>query len=566
MQALDCRAQEYEIAGHAVWSAGRVKNLLASIGRQIGAPDSGDSLRAALDGIARDAQARPVDDKITNAGAIARMVDPGWWKRNVRRTLLRENETQEHAQGLIQKNLQCYVSDHAVKRSRERDKANQMTLAGLEVISDTGEVVNLGDVAASSVSNPKHRRAELMTRCKGFEDAAEFMGHEAWFLTMTTPKRFHRKDKWGGDVKKWDGSTPKDAQAYLCKVWKRIGAALKYAGIVVYGFRVAEPHQDGTPHWHILIFCEKEQSKRMLSICGSRAKAMDRYESGARQHRFTAKRIDPAHGGATGYIAKYICKNIDGMREDGEALGIDQEAEAPAEVAALRVRDWARAWKIRQFQQIGGPSVTVWREFRRLGEEAESLQNELFEKPRAAANRGAWMDFWMVQGGPSVPRKQLTVKPYYVKDTGSKYGDETQKIKGVEAITGAVEITRLKEWTVQRAGSAAAHVADIAFKEVRAFRLRNAEFLKHFADFEFKRIGEAERTRTGVNNYRPPIKPVFDFASFEGTEEAPKGEIRPNGRPSDINRTADFDLQLDEVRWAEWDLRKLNAAMVGACH
>ena len=64
--------------------------------------------------------------------------------------------------------------------------------------------------------------------------------------------RFHKKlSKNSADNPKFDGSTPRDGADYLQKVWTQIRANLGRAGIRIYGFRVAEPHHDATPHWHL---------------------------------------------------------------------------------------------------------------------------------------------------------------------------------------------------------------------------------------------------------------------------------------------------------------------------
>ena len=523
------RAQEHEIFCEALHNVGLVRAHIGAINRRLGTPQTVQELAGTLNGIAMACQAKPVDNDISLSGRIGRMLDPQWWTRNVRRELLRENEALEHAQGRIKKKGNCYVSNHAMQRKAERSKINRRTLAELEVVNEEGIALNLLEVSDKSVSNPKIRRAELMVRCRGFEEMASYMEHEAVFLTVTAPSRFHRFAADGKPNPKWTGATPKDAQKHLCLLWARIRAEWKRQGISPYGFRVAEPHHDGCPHWHILLFAPLHQigwfePRRLiadrndsgcglLGIAGAYALEDSPGEAGAMKHRFTAKRIDTTKGSATGYIAKYICKNIDGVTESGEEIGLDFASGTKASEASQRVRTWASTWGIRQFQQIGGPSVTVWRELRRLAKDAQEpiLQIELFEGPRAAADRSLWALFWMLQGGPEVSRAKLSLRPMYVQATVGKYGDEAQQIRGVlgfdieQPELELPVITRLHTWTIQRAGLAEVNASEAVWRNYRALRTgENSTFYRAYDAIEkareFERSGEAASTWTSVNN------------------------------------------------------------------
>ncbi len=519
---LDPRAQDYEIAAHARNGVSGVRTVLSGIGRAIHEAETSAGLRLKLSALADSMGAKGVQDDVPLSGVIGRMLEPQWWRRGLRTQLLRTNEAIEHGAGHVRRSRQCYVSDHAVKVKRLRAKAGREVLEGLEVCNELGQAFNLAEVSDASVSNPKLRRSELMTRCRGFEEIAQYMGHEAVFLTITAPSRFHRFDAAGRDNPKYSGATPRDAQKYLCKVWKNLTQAWKRHGFYPYGFRVAEPHHDGCPHWHVLLFAPKEHmgwfvprrfvadradyGAGLLGIAGAYALQDSAGEAGAVKHRFKVERIDGSKGSATGYIAKYICKNIDGIKEGGEGMGLDFASGTPADRAAERVRVWASTWGIRQFQQVGGPSVTVWRELRRLGQDREQpLQLDLFELPRSAADRGMWALFWLLQGGPDVRRKNLTLKPLY-REQQDRYGGDAKRIFGVEGNDGEAEHglrTRLHDWVIQRAGKAETERAYAErLDDMRTERNLTA-YVKAagFRDLEdFQRSGEAASTWTGVNN------------------------------------------------------------------
>ncbi|MES2979733.1 MAG: replication endonuclease [Pseudomonadota bacterium] len=520
---LDPRADEYEIFAASLTNTRKARALLSSYQRHAAAPQSVDALAETLDGLARALQARPVAKKVSLSGRINRMLDAQWWRRNLRRELLRENEVVAHAQGRVRKKQECYASNHAVHRKAVRAKINRQTLSDLEAVNEYGVACNLLEASDASVSNPKVRRAELMVRTRGFEQMAAYMGHEGVFLTITAPSRFHRFSASGKPNPNWNGSTPRQAHDYLCSTWTKIRAKWKRQGINPYGFRVAEPHHDGCPHWHLLLFAPGDVIGRfevltdgsiegggLLGIAGSYALQDSPNEPGARKHRYTVKRIDPSKGSATGYIAKYISKNIDGLVESGDGMGLDFASGTNASDSCKRVRTWASTWGIRQFQQIGGPSVTVWRELRRVQREGHEKisHSEIFDGPSSAADRSLWALFWFTQGGPETLRADHVIKPLYEQVHSFAYGDCSRRVRGLQGVCaerGCFSlVTRVHSWTVQRAGLAVINTAEDQSRLERSRARATSNFFDAYDELQakgfFERSGEAASTRTRVNN------------------------------------------------------------------
>ena len=67
-------------------------------------------------------------------------------------------------------------------------------------------------------------------------------------------------------------------------------------GLHIYGFRVAKPQHDGTPHWHLLLFMPKENVKQVGNIIRDYAMREDGDEPGAAKHRYAETRIDRSKG------------------------------------------------------------------------------------------------------------------------------------------------------------------------------------------------------------------------------------------------------------------------------
>ena len=231
-------------------------------------------------------------------------------------------------------------------------------------------------------------------------------------------------------------------------IWAQVRAALARNEISYFGVRIVEPHHDGTPHWHVLIYVLPTHKEELISIILEAGLKEDSHEPGAQQNRVKIIEIDPTKGSATGYVAKYISKSVDGFAIDLDTYGL------PAKDSAQRVVAWSRVWGIRQFQTFGTPPIGVYRELRRLRKPTLPL----YEGARLAADAAEYCHVIQV----SEELGLVTFRaPWIDEETGecrspfNAYGEEPEDpVRGIKAerFPDSVALTtRTVRWTIQRA-------------------------------------------------------------------------------------------------------------------
>lgn len=382
------------------------------------------------------------------AELLNRMRTAAWWRAALRKRF-RIVEQHQRCIGAVHRAAAPYVSDKAMRRQQRNAERIAALLASLQATNlDTGESIPLQELADKSQANPAMRRAAMMWRIRGVESDAKAKGHEAAFVTLTAPGRMHARHFTGAANERFDGSTPDEVQRYLGDLWRKATRAAKHQGLAPYGLRTVEPHHDGCPHWHLLVFGPKEQTEAFIATLRAYALADSPEEPGAALRRLDVEWIDPTRGSAAGYAAKYVAKNIDGYGLDAD----DESGQAGARAAA-RIVAWARLWRIRQFQFFGLPPITPTRELYRLptvGEPASALG-----QAHEACKGKDYAGYLRVLADSA-----LRLRVDYLTKPSARYAGELAKAihgvlaSGADLAAQRVVVTRTERWAIEpRAGT-----------------------------------------------------------------------------------------------------------------
>lgn len=336
-------------------------------------------VRMLMDSIVKVSGIEPAKVK-DDQQAVLRYMDAVWWRRALRKVIGRAREHAAIRLGFVSSRAGKYCSDEAARSRVAQNRRNAITLKNTKLLNvSTDQEYKLSDLAAKGTGNNKIRRGELMLRMDGCGEIAEELGHKGLFVTLTAPGAYHAVMERTGEINKdYNGASPRDTQEYINNVWALTRAQNARDGIAPYGFRVAEPHHDGCTHWHMVLFMPADDLAVFVKNLSLYALAEDGDAKGAKEKRVTFKQLDPAEGTAAAYMAKYVSKNIG----DGK-IELDKNGNEKI-TKEMRVDAWAGVWGIRQFQPIGQPPVTGYREMRRVPEsEIEGAPDHIKQAWRA---------------------------------------------------------------------------------------------------------------------------------------------------------------------------------------
>ncbi|RGE46147.1 hypothetical protein DZC30_05100 [Comamonas testosteroni] len=174
--------------------------------------------------------------------------------------------------------------------------------------------------------NAATRALQIAQACEVYANAK---GHQGVFLTLTLPSRYHAKRLEAGvmvgNPDHQHHLTPRKGHEELKRCWNAVRESMRRMGREAYGLRVVEPHADGTPHWHVMLWVENDVQRHAIKRLAA--------------HNFGAGCISVSTTGAkrpfraASYFGKYLSK------------------------ADERQAKWAMCWGIKRFAAVGMVAV-----------------------------------------------------------------------------------------------------------------------------------------------------------------------------------------------------------------
>ena len=332
-----------------------------------------------------------------------------WQRRRLRREALRAQASWDTALRLARPTTRpgvpgsLRVSAYTLGAYRQRLLNSAAWSETQAVQFEDGTIVPLAEIQARG---KKARRAMTYAVLKGMEFYGERNGYTPFFITLTVPGHYHSmikgeraEDGTYPDAHPNPNWKPKDgpaaAWAHLTDMWRLLRSRLAKLKPLRdwFGISVPEPHHDGTPHLHALVWLPSH----FVHVTKRRGEEpVERRRGTELILKDIMNELAPGHGNRL----EIIRKREDRPRPDGtvrrfktpasyvmkyvtaDALDNSETHTANGE-AGERHRAWAASRGIRRMRMVGAHgSLTVWQRIWTAGDK-EPLP------PRAAVAHAA---------------------------------------------------------------------------------------------------------------------------------------------------------------------------------
>lgn len=350
-----------------------------------------------------------------------RVKDEDWWKKAIRKNIRqrRENAWLSAAPTDVK-----WCSEDGERERQSIIETQEKWASKTEFVSNTG--IRIAAPTASEID--RRQRAEMLTIARGVMELA-CSDAVAFLVTITCPSRFHptasvKKDGLivRAENPKFDGSTPRQAFEHYQLQWTRARAAFKRRGVGQHWVMAIQPHEDQTPHAHVVFFESESGGGEIQEI-------LTRYFRDNERERGDHHRVDfqQLEGGSEGGL-KYISRAISYINRAADANGDDAEE-------ATKTKQWASTWGIRRFR-TSVTNKTAWR----LARRPNVLPDD--HPVAAAARQNDYANFFKAYRSSQGALVRIEVK--------NRYDEPSKKVIGME-IDGVVFIKKT-EWKQARKG------------------------------------------------------------------------------------------------------------------
>ena len=264
-----------------------------------------------------------------------------FWKRKLTNATRRNRELIAFRLGLIGKKETLYCTNATVRELKQSVLSKEYFNRNIVIANKlTAEYVHINN----ATSQQSQLYSETLCYLNGLNKYAIRHELSAALITITAPADMHMKKQKGKLY------SPIDVHKKIQSQWKKYSDNTYQWVDDNFYFRIVEPHKDGTPHWHVMIFFPKKKlahhKKALLSAF--------EIESFKGTEILDWKNLDLHKNDAIGYLLEKVQK------------GFEKSSQIKYDNNAARRAAYIQLWNFKGQEFIGLPvnTKTLWRQLR----------------------------------------------------------------------------------------------------------------------------------------------------------------------------------------------------------